>query len=171
VECDIVGWTFSQQCCPYKDHVNDCGSEGASWGTIQRAVNHFTGKSFSRPNGPLDQKTLDATLQAGNPVLIEVGSDSGPNHVVTLHGCDGKGGYWFHDPERDVGEYLQGSTETGMVPVDYHWLLNMCMAWVDKANPKLVSCDRSAPKGADEMFRIKWKWWDTLYVNSQMTVV
>jgi len=167
LECEIVGWEFSKQCCPYGAHKADCGSRGAYLSQIQRAANHFTGKAWKTPHGPLDQKTLDASLQAGNPIILEVGNEQAPNHIVTIHGCDGAGNYWFHDPERDYGEYLQ---------VDYQWLLSMCMVWVKapetKAGAKLVKCPTTG-KLPNEIFRIKWKWWDVLYVpaNSGDAVV
>merc|ERR1712176_149096 len=91
-------------------------------------------------------------------VLMEIGDEDRPTHVVTIHGCDGNGKYWWHDPETHYGEYLL---------VDYHWLFHMCRAWVKADNPdgaKLIVCP-PGPPGPDEIFRYSKKWWDTLYIN------
>jgi len=162
LECEVVGWANSKQCCPFEAHESECGDLGATWQTVQQAANHYTGMSWKIPNGPLDQKTLDASLQAGNPIIVEVGDETSPNHVVTVHGCDGNGKYWFHDPERDPGEYLL---------VDYDWLLSMCMAWVkvpqSKEGAKLIVCPSS--KAPNEISRFHRKWWNTLYVPVNST--
>ena len=90
LECEIVGWTFSKQCCPdvpgtlVESIPSACGDKGAGWAKVQQAVNHFTGKSWERPNGPLDKATLDATLQSGNPVIMMIGPEENPTHVVTV---------------------------------------------------------------------------------------
>lgn len=171
LECDIVGWTFSQVCCPFTGTEGDkdaCGDRGAGWEKIQKALNHFTGQSWQRPKGPLDKATLDATLQSGNPVIIEVGPDVHPNHVVTVHGCDGGGKYWFHDPEfiNDPTNPKSSYYEEYFL-VDYSWLLEMCYVWVRDASAggqKLIACTRGSPKASNEIFRIESRWWDTLYV-------
>jgi hypothetical protein len=134
LECEIVGWTFSDDystCCPFDAHKDTCGDRGAGWETVQRSLNHFTNKSWERPNGPLDKATLDATLQSGNPVIMMVGPETSPNHVVTIHGCDASGKYWFHDPE-----FISDPTDPTHLDydkwylVDFNWLLQMCYVWV-----------------------------------------
>lgn len=162
LECDVVSWTFNEQCCPFKAKDDACGMEGASWSTIQRSINHYTGRSWQRPNGPISQVMLDASLQAGNPVLLEIGDERSPSHVVTLHGC-GSGKYWYHDPERDFGEFIN---------VDYDWLLHQCVVWMHNGgNAILVPCQSGSAKDPDEIFRIERKWWDTLYIPGSVAVV
>jgi hypothetical protein len=166
LECDIVGWTFSKQCCPFE--TTGCGDRGASWATVQKALDHFTGKSWQRPQGPLDKGTLDATLQSGNPIVMMVGPDTGPQHVVTVHGCDGSGKYWFHDSEFISDPTVPDSKYyVKYFQVDYSWLLEMCYVWVkaeDETGPKLVACTRGSQHASNEIFRIEHRWWDTLYI-------
>lgn len=67
----------------------------AGWGKIQTSLNHFTGKAWKRPNGPLDKATLDATLQSGNPVIMEVGPDKvGMKSIIFLVESIVLGLYW-----------------------------------------------------------------------------
>mmetsp|Transcript_34451 Transcript_34451/g.67982 ORF Transcript_34451/g.67982 Transcript_34451/m.67982 type:complete len:233 (-) Transcript_34451:264-962(-) len=155
LECKVVGWTFQTECCPYSSHVEDCGSRGAYLPTITTALNHFTSKEWSLTKSALTKATLDATLQQGNPVVLGIGPHSSPNHIVTVHGCDGNGNYWFHDPERNYGEYLLG---------DYNWLVKQCYAWVDKSDPKLVHCIQGSAKLPNEIVRIEMNWLSTHYI-------
>ena len=134
LECEIVGWTFSDDystCCPAETYKDTCGDRGAGWDKVQKALNHFTKKTWERPNGPLDKATLDATLQAGNPVIMMVGPATHPNHVVTVHGCSPSGKYWFHDPEfiSDPTDPKHKNYEEWF-EVDFDWLLEMCYVWV-----------------------------------------
>merc|ERR1712100_1005962 len=112
-ECDVVGWCphFTSgyihtgtctgehiDCCPYSDHVSDCGNLGATFGMLNEAANHFTGKMHSFYNGPMPQDMLDQTLAAGRPVLMIIGQKgSDGSHVTAVGGCDG-GSYYYHDP-------------------------------------------------------------------------
>lgn len=160
VECEVVSYTYNDDCCPFKDPKDECGSKGGTVTMIKNALKHFTGRSFTNAGGPLDEATLSATLQSGNPVIVEVGDDRRPNHIMTLHGCDGSGNYWLHDPERDYGDFLAG---------DYDWLIHgMCRAWVDRSNARLVKCE--GDKNPDEIFRVTTKWWDTVYIPAEVTV-
>ena len=134
LECDIVSWTFSDKystCCPGEKYKDTCGEEGAAWEVVQKALNHFTKKSWERANGPLDKATLDAVLQSGSPVIMMVGPETQPNHVVTVHGCDDSGQYWFHDPEfiNDPTDPEHKNYDTWYL-VDFNWLLQMCYVWV-----------------------------------------
>lgn len=153
-ECEVVSYTYHKDCCPFRSKDDECGSKGGTTTMIKNAIHHFTGKNFVEAGGPLSEDQLAATLQAGNPVVLEVGTDSRPTHIVTIHGCDGNGQFWYHDPERNYGEWTLG---------DYGWLLNgMCRAWVDRSNARLVKCEGA--KNPDEIFRVTSKWWDTVYI-------
>jgi len=162
-ECKVVSWTFPDQanCCPHPaPHTqSECGKRGAAWGTVQKSLNHFTGLSWQRPNGPLSKAALDAALRGGNPVILEIGDDRRPSHVVTIHGCDGNEKYWYHDPSRDFQEFLL---------VDYDFLLNQCVALGGLDN-YYAPCQ--SPKHPQEIFRVQRKWWDTLYIPGAVTIV
>lgn len=161
VECQVVSWTYNEDCCPFKSMDDACGSQGAYMSDILRAVNHFTPATFTRSTGPLDKATLDAALQGGSPVIMGIGSRNSPDHIVTLHGCGG-GKYYYHDPERDYNEFIE---------VDYDWLHNQCVVWMHNGgNPILVPCIHGSPKQADEIFRVEKKWFDTVYVPGSVVV-
>jgi len=160
VECQVVSFTTGNDCCPFKSRTDECGERGGTVREITKAIQHFSGRSFTIAGGPLSEATLSAALQGGNPVILEVGNDKAPNHIMTLHGCDGSGNYWLHDPEREYGDFVKG---------DYNWLIHgMCRAWVDRSNARLVACE--GDKNPDEIFRVTTKWWDTIYVPAGVTV-
>jgi len=165
LECEVVTWTFKSSgdnCCPFKSGSDACGRKGAFFRDIERAMNHFTKKTWTSTNGPLDKATLDATLQAGNPVTMGIGPGGSATHVVTLHGC-GSGKYWYHDPERNYGEFIN---------VDYDWLLNQCVAWQHNGgNAILIPCVSGSAKGPDEIFRIEDKWYQTLHLPASVALV
>lgn len=164
IECQVVTWTYGDNCCPYipGGHRDDaCGQQGAYFQDIQKAMNHFTGMQWQKSTGPLDKSTLDAALQAGNPVILGIGGNFA-DHVVTLHGC-GSDMYWYHDPERLYNEFIH---------VDYDWLLNQCVAWQHNGGHAiLIPCQHGSPKGSDEIFRIEKKWFDTIYISGSTAVV
>lgn len=100
LECKIVGWcpTIKAgpapakctdkkiQCCPWKSHLAECGNDYGRWNSIVEAAEHFTGRQHKLASGPLRQNILDATLQAGKPVLMGVTSGGKIGHVVQLRG-------------------------------------------------------------------------------------
>lgn len=157
LECQVVGWTFSEQCCPLDSHKS-CDKEGAYPATIVKAIDHFTSRTWTQAKSILTKNALDATLQAGNPIVMLVGGDRGPNHVVTLHGCDSSGKYWFHDPERNYNEFIL---------VDYDWLAtNMCVVWTKDSSVsdgyRMARCGSvKSPLGKP---MTPYKWWDTIYI-------
>jgi len=160
LECEVVSWTFNDdQCCPFTTRSSDCGKKGAYVTDIKRAMDHFTQRSWTTAHGPISKDALDASLQAGNPVTLLIGA-RGPTHVVTVHGCDGSGNYWYHDPERDFGEFITG---------DYDWLLNQCVELGGDDPYYYGACDAASPKA--HPIRVVTKWWDTLYIPASAAVV
>jgi len=167
LECEIVGHVMNTECCPFKAPDDTCGKRGGSWGDageIVASLKHYTGRSFIDSKGTMPKATLDASLQNGNPIILLVGNNKGPDHVVTLHGCDGSGNYWFHDPEREYGTFIQ---------VDYDWLVgDMCFAWVKcdtcPHHQRLEVC--SGSKNPGEGFRFYRKWYSALFIPAGVIV-
>lgn len=160
LECEVVSWTFNDQCCPFKSRSDACGKKGASLSDIKRSMDHFTQRSWTVSNGPISKDALDASLQAGNPVTLEIGDDRRPSHIVTIHGCDGNGKYWYHDSSRDYGEFVQG---------DYDWLLRQCVELGGDDPYYYGVCDPASPKA--HPIRVVTKWWNTLYIPGSAAVV
>lgn len=164
LECQVAGQLLNADCCPFKSSTDTCGETGATSDEILKSLKYWTGMKFKSAKGILPKATLDASLQSGNPVLLEVGRDDGPSHLVTLHGCSGSGKYWHHDPERDYGTFEK---------VDYDWLAgDMCFAWVAcddcPHKQRLEVCSGSENPG--EYFRYYNKWWNALYVPGETVV-
>lgn len=128
LECEIVGWCpdpkscgkKATNCCPLSSHKS-CGTDGATNDMIFKTAKHFTGHTHKLYGGPMPQATLDATLKAGKPILMLVGSHGSAYHVVSVAGCGG-GSYYFHDPEWKEGVYKE---------YDYSKLLKSSYDWID----------------------------------------
>lgn len=163
LECQIVGQKLKDNCCPYESASDTCLNEGAYVEEIVDSLKHFTGKKFTHAKGTVHKSTLEASLESGSPVILLIGDDEAPSHAVTLHGCNGSGKYWYHNPERDFGTFKA---------VDYDWLAgDMCFAWVKSDSPTgeaLEVC--SGSKNPGEYFRFTHKWWDTLYIPGETVV-
>lgn len=160
LECQIVGDKLNTNCCPYEGASDTCLNEGGYASEIVDSLKHFTGKTFTNAKGTVHKNTLEASLQSGNPVILLIGNDDYPTHVVTLHGCDGSGKYWHHDPEREFGTFEA---------VDYDWLAgDMCFAWVKSNVHQPEVC--SGSKNPGEQFRYTRKWWNTLYISGDTVV-
>jgi len=158
LECQVVGHAYKEDCCPFKSATDHCGEHGGYAYQIVDELKHSTGMSFTEAKGTVSKTALDASLQSGSPVILLVGNDKQATHVVTLHGCNGSGKYWHHDPERDYGTFEA---------VDYNWLAgDMCFAWVGR---RLEVCKGSKNPGED--FRFYRKWWNTVYIPSHSETV
>jgi len=129
---------------------------------IQSAMNNFTTKSWQAQGGQLDQATLDAALQGGNPVVLLLHGGSRPLTTVTIHGCDGAGKYWFHSPSQDHSEQT-------FFEVDYDWLRHVCIVW---RKPYVTSaCQSGSPTYDDEVFRKESSWVNTLFIPGSAAIV
>lgn len=161
LECEVVSWTFNDQCCPFKSRSDTCGNKGANIADIKRSMEHFTKRSWTIAKGPISKDALDASLQAGNPVTLLIGPEGrGATHVVTVHGCDGSGKYWYHDPARSFGEFIQG---------DYDWLLHQCVELGGEDPYYYGACSQGSPKA--HPIRDEKTWYNTLYIPGSEVVV
>jgi hypothetical protein len=110
LECEIVGWVNTAQCCPLDKH-HECDEDGARPDDIVRAATHFTGRPHADFGGPMPQARLDNELRAAKPIMMLVGAGRSATHVVWLRGC-GNGKYYYWDPEWSQahgGVYPKGS--------------------------------------------------------------
>jgi len=186
-QCAVASWGYthmfggSQDCCPngaatpnpFSTHCD--GGIGQMKGTdldwtagtpmeemIQSAMNRFTKKSWQAQGGQLDQATLDAALQGGNPVVLLLHGGTRPLTTVTIHGCDGAGKYWFHSPSQD-------HSEKTFFEVDYDWLRHVCIVW--RKPYETSACQSGSPTYDDEVFRKESSWVNTLFIPGSAAIV
>lgn len=140
LQCSVVGWCPAWvdkeddtpnsmalgcaggpiECCPLAAHMN-CTVDSATYEMLLESAMHFTGRRHHLYDGPMPPEALDATLDAGTPILMLIGQNasSTASHVVSVAGCGG-GAYFYHDPETSAGLYTQ---------LEYNDLLQPLPGW------------------------------------------